>query len=165
MVEECDLSRDSEVPWYLPIDSRRSLLTLEGFRTTWLGRGFTRVLVYVLETLGVAPKGSVSVSQFLEKGADALVEGGRCAGPGPALCVFPAWHMPPRVCAERLTQSFSSFCSFFLLQQGRNLHPHVFYFGAEASQLIFEREGDGFQRRPKQPRTGTCVQADRDLSN
>lgn len=67
------------MPWYLPIDSKRSLLTLESFRTTWLGRGFTRALVYVLETLRVAPKGSVSVSQFLEKGADALVEGGRCA--------------------------------------------------------------------------------------
>lgn len=77
VVEECDLSGDSEVPWYLPIDSKRSVLTTEGFRTTWLGRSFTRVLVRVLEMFGLAPKGSVSVSRFLEKGADALVEGGR----------------------------------------------------------------------------------------
>lgn len=134
VVEECDLSKDSEVPWYLPIDAKRSLLTLEGFRTTWLGRGFTRVLVWVLETLGAAPKGSVSVSQFLEKGADALVEGGRCAPAaaprsaalpqllfGVARLLLSAEHAPP------------SAALLFPPVQGGDLYAHVFYSGEEAA--------------------------------
>lgn len=34
--------------------------------------------VWALERAGIAPKGSSEVSSFLETGADALVEGGKC---------------------------------------------------------------------------------------
>jgi sterol 24-C-methyltransferase len=33
--------------------------------------------VYFLETVGIAPKGSMGVSGFLKKGADGLVAGGK----------------------------------------------------------------------------------------
>jgi hypothetical protein len=41
--------------------------------------------VWVLEKFGIAPKGSSEVSGFLETGADALVEGGKCVVPRNAL--------------------------------------------------------------------------------
>ena len=77
VIEEEDLSKRADVAWYAPIDARRSPLTLENFRTTWVGRTVTRCMVFVLELLGIAPGGSSRVSRFLEQGADALVEGGR----------------------------------------------------------------------------------------
>ena len=37
----------------------------------------THYLVWFLETVGIAPKGSMGVSGFLKKGADGLVAGGK----------------------------------------------------------------------------------------
>lgn len=37
--------------------------------------------VTALELFRIAPKGTKKVSEFLVRGADALVEGGKCAGP------------------------------------------------------------------------------------
>lgn len=54
-----------------------SRLSLLGFRTTTVGRFLTRGLVAFLELTGLAPRGSSRVSALLEKGGDALVEGGR----------------------------------------------------------------------------------------
>ena len=73
-----DIAASSEVPWYKPIDAS-AFISLSSFRTCRLGRALTHYAVYVLETLRIAPKGSVSVSSFLVKGADALVAGGRHA--------------------------------------------------------------------------------------
>ena len=37
----------------------------------------THYLVWFLETVGIAPKGSMGVSGFLKRGADGLVDGGK----------------------------------------------------------------------------------------
>jgi len=70
-----------DVTWYKPIDPYRKLelsSLFDGtFKTTWLGRNITHYFVWFLELIGIAPKGSMRVSAFLKKGADALVDGGR----------------------------------------------------------------------------------------
>ncbi|KAE8696910.1 Cycloartenol-C-24-methyltransferase 1 [Hibiscus syriacus] len=63
------------VPWYLPLDKNH--FSLSSFRLTALGRFFTRNMVKALEFVGLAPKGSQRVQDFLEKAAEGLVEGGR----------------------------------------------------------------------------------------
>mmetsp|Transcript_30095 Transcript_30095/g.75852 ORF Transcript_30095/g.75852 Transcript_30095/m.75852 type:complete len:342 (+) Transcript_30095:83-1108(+) len=75
VLETHDLCLTAEVPWYEPLDPNR--LSLSSFRTSALGRLFTRNMVWGLEKIGIAPKGSCEVSAFLETGADALVEGGK----------------------------------------------------------------------------------------
>ncbi|KAK6933826.1 Sterol methyltransferase C-terminal, partial [Dillenia turbinata] len=72
---EKDLAQDSHIPWYQPLDSRR--ISFDNFRTTFIGRFFTRKLVVALEYVGIAPKGSQRVQAFLEQAADGLVEGAR----------------------------------------------------------------------------------------
>ncbi|XXG56485.1 hypothetical protein AAC387_Pa03g3880 [Persea americana] len=74
VVWEKDLSVDSPLPWYLPLDT--SHFSLSSFRSTAVGRFITKNMVKALEFLGLAPEGS-QVSSFLEKAADGLVEGGR----------------------------------------------------------------------------------------
>ncbi|KAL8142799.1 hypothetical protein V2J09_015831 [Rumex salicifolius] len=66
---------DSPVPWYMPLDT--SHFSLTSFRLTSVGRFCTRNLVKVLETVGIAPKGSQRVQAFLEQAAEGLVEGGK----------------------------------------------------------------------------------------
>eukprot|EP00958_Prasinococcus_capsulatus_P019416 scaffold2391_cov381-Prasinococcus_capsulatus_cf.AAC.9 len=66
-----DLTRTAEVAWYAPLSP--TMWTANGFRLTIVGRTITRVMVGLLELVGIAPKGSVRVSKFLEKGADGLV--------------------------------------------------------------------------------------------
>ncbi|KAJ8637989.1 hypothetical protein MRB53_012256 [Persea americana] len=75
VVWEKDLSVDSPLPWYLPLDT--SHFSLSSFRSTAVGRFITKNMVKALEFLGLAPEGSQRVSSFLEKAADGLVEGGR----------------------------------------------------------------------------------------
>jgi len=54
-----------------------SMLCFTDFRTTKTGRMLTHALVKNLERFGVAPKGSVEVSNMLERAADGLVAGGK----------------------------------------------------------------------------------------
>eukprot|EP00850_Spirogloea_muscicola_P015794 SM000124S25926 [mRNA] locus=s124:104934:107848:+ [translate_table: standard] len=75
ILEDADLVKTAKVPWYQPIDPTHFSIT--NFRLTFLGRSITRVMVWTLEKLSIAPAGSYRVAQFLEKGADGLVEGGR----------------------------------------------------------------------------------------
>jgi len=70
-----DLAVDSPLPWYLPLDPSR--FSLSSFRLTTVGRLVTRNMVKALEYIGLAPEGSQRVSNFLEKAADGLVEGGK----------------------------------------------------------------------------------------
>ncbi|KAH8498897.1 hypothetical protein H0E87_017714 [Populus deltoides] len=70
-----DLAVGSPVPWYLPLDT--SHFSLSSFRLTAVGRFFTKNMVKALEFVGLAPKGSQRVQDFLEKAAEGLVEGGR----------------------------------------------------------------------------------------
>jgi sterol 24-C-methyltransferase len=75
IVESRDLAPESdpETPWYLPLSGQYSMT---GFKHTPAGRWLTNKAVRLLETAGIAPKGSTSVSSFLNAGADALVRGG-----------------------------------------------------------------------------------------
>ncbi|KAI3831851.1 hypothetical protein MKX03_022223 [Papaver bracteatum] len=68
-------AEDSPVPWYLPLDKTHFSLT--SFRSTSMGRFFTRNMVKVLECVGLAPPGSQRVQMFLEEAAEGLVAGGK----------------------------------------------------------------------------------------
>jgi sterol 24-C-methyltransferase len=61
------------VPWYAPLAPS---YTLKGFKLTPLGRSFSHAGVRVLETVGLAPPGSVKTHEMLIKGAEGLVRGG-----------------------------------------------------------------------------------------
>ncbi|KAJ9695824.1 hypothetical protein PVL29_011014 [Vitis rotundifolia] len=65
----------SPLPWYLPLDTTQ--FSLSSVRTTAFGRFITRNMVKALEFVRLAPEGSQRVQAFLEKAAEALVEGGR----------------------------------------------------------------------------------------
>ncbi|PON36124.1 SAM-dependent methyltransferase SMT-type [Trema orientale] len=75
VIWEKDLAADSPIPWYLPLD--KSHFSLSSFRLTAVGRFFTKNMVKALEFVGLAPKGSQRVQDFLEKAAEGLVEGGK----------------------------------------------------------------------------------------
>ncbi|GBF91937.1 cycloartenol-C-24-methyltransferase [Raphidocelis subcapitata] len=70
-----DMALDADVPWWEPVDPES--WRLGNFRTTRLGRKVTHCLVRGLETVGVAPKGSLEVATMLERAADGLVAGGK----------------------------------------------------------------------------------------
>jgi len=63
-----------QVPWWQCLCASFSV---EGFRHSWIGRLFTNTLCRVLETVHLAPPGTVKTSEFLMKGADALVDAGK----------------------------------------------------------------------------------------
>ncbi|XP_061954822.1 cycloartenol-C-24-methyltransferase-like isoform X1 [Populus nigra] len=75
VVWEKDVAVGSPLPWYFPLDKNQ--FSLSSFRVTAVGRFITRNMVKTLEFLHLAPEGSQRVQAFLEKAADALVEGGR----------------------------------------------------------------------------------------
>lgn len=75
VVWEKDVAVASPLPWYFPLDKNQ--FSLSSFRVTAVGRFITRNMVKTLEFLHLAPEGSQRVQAFLEKAADALVEGGR----------------------------------------------------------------------------------------
>ena len=80
VTEEQDLVKTADVSWYEPIDPDRAWRPWRdfwSFKTTRWGRNITHYLVLALETVGIAPKGSMGVSGFLKKGADGLVAGGK----------------------------------------------------------------------------------------
>jgi len=64
---------DFETPWYRPLCGR---LSLDGFKHTAVGRASTHALVWTLEQLRIAPRGSTATSSFLQAAATALVRGG-----------------------------------------------------------------------------------------
>ena len=73
LVEAVDRAEDSELPWYSVLQGR---WTLAAVRATPLGRWLTHLMLTALETVGLAPKGSVLVHRTLRKGADALAAAG-----------------------------------------------------------------------------------------
>jgi len=77
IIELTDFGIPNEVfsiPWYDPLDAK---YTLSGFRFTRIGRMLTHYMVTTLETLRIAPKGTIATSAMLNKTADNLVLGGR----------------------------------------------------------------------------------------
>ncbi len=76
LVEAYDLAPESdpETPWYRALQGRD--LTLSSIPRTPLGRALTNLTLLVGERLRVVPEGAREISTVLNKGADALVEGG-----------------------------------------------------------------------------------------
>ena len=76
VIEARDLAdtSDPETPWWLPLSGR---LSISGFRHTWPGRWLTRQATRVLELSKIIPEGSSAVAVFLNKGAEAMVRGGK----------------------------------------------------------------------------------------
>eukprot|EP00126_Sphaerothecum_destruens_P003763 Sdes_comp17546_c0_seq1m6790 len=76
IIEYEDLAENKAmtIPWYEPLAGNMSLT---GFRHTQFGRFVTYCFVNVIETIGLAPKGSTKVSVMLNNAADALVQGGK----------------------------------------------------------------------------------------
>jgi sterol 24-C-methyltransferase len=64
-----------EIPWWDSLDG--SHYTMATFKHTPLGRWMTDKLVWTLETIKLAPKGTHNIHQLLTKVAVELVEGGR----------------------------------------------------------------------------------------
>jgi sterol 24-C-methyltransferase len=73
--DTCDYNAEYEIPWYDSLDGR--YLSLSNFKHTPSGRWLTNKFVWALETVGVAPKGTLAVHNMLIKVAVDLVDGGR----------------------------------------------------------------------------------------
>jgi len=80
LIEHYDLSAraqdwygENNVPWYAPLQADFSL---EGFRMSNFGRAFLDVFVGTLETIGLAPEGSLQTKRMLDDAAVYLVKGG-----------------------------------------------------------------------------------------
>lgn len=65
--------RGKEIEWYEPLQGKFSI---NGFKHTGMGRACTGYLVWVLETLRLAPKGTCKVQSILQTAATHLVSGG-----------------------------------------------------------------------------------------
>ncbi|ESW97795.1 hypothetical protein KL918_003174 [Ogataea parapolymorpha] len=84
---EIEYTRDladagDEIPWYYPLSGDFKYVQTIGdlwtfFRTSTVGRKITTGSVGLMEKLGIAPKGSVKVTEALEDAAVYLVEGGK----------------------------------------------------------------------------------------
>jgi sterol 24-C-methyltransferase len=69
-----DLAEVSPVPWYASLAGRE--WSLHSLPRTPFGRELTNLATRVLELLRIAPRGTSEVSTFLNRAADAMVEGG-----------------------------------------------------------------------------------------
>lgn len=80
--EEDLADRPDAIPWYYPLegDIRKAQTMWDYFtvwRMSWSGKLVTHNVVWVLEKLGVVPKGTHDVGETLKVAADALVKGGQ----------------------------------------------------------------------------------------
>jgi sterol 24-C-methyltransferase len=73
MLEFRDRARDSVIPWYTVLQPQ---WTLSDLKITPFGRWLTHIMLAMLETLRLAPSGSVKVHRTLCKGADGLAAAG-----------------------------------------------------------------------------------------
>jgi len=73
IVESRDRALEPGLPWYTVLQAR---WTLSDIKITPFGRWATHVMLAVLETVRLAPRGSVKVHRTLCKGADALAAAG-----------------------------------------------------------------------------------------
>lgn len=74
VLEARDRVIESTVPWYSVLQSR---WTMSDIKTTPIGRRATHVLLAAMESVRLAPRGSVKVHRTLCKGADALAAAGQ----------------------------------------------------------------------------------------
>ena len=77
LAEARDVAKDAdpETPWYRALEGRD--LSLTSVPRTTIGRAVTTFGLRVLEPLGVVPKGTTQVQEFLNIAADSLTAGGR----------------------------------------------------------------------------------------
>ena len=77
LLEARDLAPEShpETPWYRALQGRD--LSLTSIPRTPVGRALTNMALRIGERLRVVPGGTATVSTLLNRGADALVEGGK----------------------------------------------------------------------------------------
>jgi len=73
ILESRDRALEPGIPWYTVLQAR---WTLSDIKITPLGRWATHLMLAVLETVHLAPRGSVKVHRTLCKGADALAAAG-----------------------------------------------------------------------------------------
>lgn len=71
---ERGVHNSNEIPWY---DTLNGKMSLSGFRMTYIGRLCTHSMVWTLELIGIAPRGSTRVSALLNATAIDLVDGGK----------------------------------------------------------------------------------------
>jgi sterol 24-C-methyltransferase len=71
------LTADAETPWWQPLVGGG--YTAKGFARTSAGRTLTNGALRALESARIVPEGTVAVSSMLNRGADALIAGGRAA--------------------------------------------------------------------------------------
>lgn len=74
--------RPDEIPWYYPLegDISKAQTAWDYFtvwRMSWTGIFVTQNVVWLLEKLGIAPKGTFAVGESLKIAANALVAGGQ----------------------------------------------------------------------------------------
>lgn len=76
LLQARDLAPDSdpETPWYRALQGRD--FTIRSFPRTPIGRALTNLVLRFGEKINRAPPGTAAVSTILNRGADALVEGG-----------------------------------------------------------------------------------------
>lgn len=77
---------DPETPWYLPLLGELAGLSI--LRRGRLGRRLAQRTIGILETIGIAPKGSKEVSQMLGRAAEGLIAGGETGIFTPSLFVL-----------------------------------------------------------------------------
>jgi sterol 24-C-methyltransferase len=74
VIEHFDRVTSSDIPWYYPLTPR---FTPKGIFHTWLGRYVALKGLALVEYLKIAPAGSASTLDMLQKGGNALVDAGR----------------------------------------------------------------------------------------
>ena len=125
--EEDLAERPDAVPWYYPLEGKISNAQtfwdyLMVWRISWSGKFISHNTIWLLERLGLLPKGTYEVSESLKVAAEALVEGGqkkvrKCHYPGyphvAELFFFTAVysHVP---CRESKTQELECCIDYIL---------------------------------------------------
>jgi len=73
ILESRDRALEPGLPWYSVLQAR---WTLSDIKITPIGRWATHIMLGVLETIRLAPRGAVKVHRTLCKGADSLAAAG-----------------------------------------------------------------------------------------
>lgn len=73
--ERFETGKAANIPWYNPLEPNYTSIT--GLKASPIGRTATMILCFVLELIGLSPKGSRKAAEILEVAAVNLVMGGR----------------------------------------------------------------------------------------
>ena len=76
VVEENQIMPEGDIPWYQPLKGGDSLMTLNNFRLTYLGRWLTHNMVWLMEKTWITAQGSLAALNVLEKAGEGCVRGG-----------------------------------------------------------------------------------------